>query len=66
MITSEQAKDIINKVRYEYTFNCSKNSLDVIKALDMAIDALSRIKADCKYKCRFCAGCERYEVQDDR
>lgn len=35
-------------------------------AFDMAIDALSRIKADCIYKCKFCTHCERYEVRYDR
>lgn len=40
-MTREEAKDIINKVRYEYTFNCSKNSLKVVRAFNMAIEALS-------------------------
>lgn len=40
-MTRKEAKDIINKIRYEYTFNCSKNSLKVVRALGMAIDALS-------------------------
>ena len=40
-MTREEAKDIINKVRYEYTFNCSKNSLKVVRAFSMAIEALS-------------------------
>ena len=51
-MTKKEAKGIINKVKYEYTFNCNKNSLKVIKAFNMAIEALSIDIIRCK-NCRY-------------
>ena len=57
-ITKAEAIDIINKVKYEYTFNCNKNSLKVIKAFNMAIEALTE-PINC-VKCK-----HYYETEED-
>lgn len=53
-MTNKEAKDIINKIRYKYTFKCNKNSLKIVKAFNMAIEALSEQYMGCH-------GCRHYD-----
>ena len=40
-MTREEAKERLQKIRHEYTFNSNKEATQNLKALDMAIEALS-------------------------